>query len=290
LLQDELNHPSLFWLNGRLRQRPYPILSIVHHLRSSEKRPSWQNRFYRWIEKRYLRSVDGFIFNSETTRRVVEGLSGAGRPFVVAYPAGDRFGQHLDEAAVRERALQPGPLRILFVGHLIPRKGLDTLLAAVATLPPATWRLDVAGSTTVDAAYTRRIKRLIQEAKVSEPVRLHGSLSGNSLAGLLQTSHVMVVPSSYEGFGIVYLEGMGFGLPAVATTAGAAGEIITDGHNGFLIREGEVTILAQRIAQLSADRERLAQMGTAALARYEAHPTWEETAAVIRHFICNMTI
>lgn len=285
LLQDELNHPSLFWLNGRLRPRPYPIISIVHHLRCSEKRPSWQNCFYRWIEQRYLRSVDGFILNSETTRQVVEGLAGAGRPFVVAYPGGDRFGQQITEAAVRERALAPGPLRLLFVGNLIPRKGPDVLLGAVALLPSDTWRLDMVGSMTADPAYTAQIQHLIHEAKLAESVRLHGAVTDEVLAQLMRTSQLLVVPSSYEGFGIVYLEGMGFGLPAVATMAGAAGEIITDGRDGFLIPAGDVHTLAQRLALLDNERERLVQMGTAALERYRAHPTWEQTADNIHRFL-----
>ncbi len=60
LLEDELTHPSLFWLNARLRRRvDYPVLAIVHHLRSSEPRAVWANWFYRWVERRYLSSVDG---------------------------------------------------------------------------------------------------------------------------------------------------------------------------------------------------------------------------------------
>src|SRR5512138_1993944 len=65
LIQDELNHPSLICANrGR---HPYPIVSLVHHLRCSELRSPWQNTFYRVVERKYLQSVDGFIFNSKTT-------------------------------------------------------------------------------------------------------------------------------------------------------------------------------------------------------------------------------
>ena len=72
LLQDELNHPSLLWLNGRLRPTiSYPIISIVHHLRSSEVHPPRLLPLYRWVERRYLRSVDGFVCNSQTTKRTV---------------------------------------------------------------------------------------------------------------------------------------------------------------------------------------------------------------------------
>ena len=73
LLQDELNHPSLFDLNPRLRAEvKYPIISIVHHLRSSEQHPWPLLPLYRTVERRYLASVDGFIFNSATTQRVVQ--------------------------------------------------------------------------------------------------------------------------------------------------------------------------------------------------------------------------
>src|SRR5215475_10244533 len=78
LLQDELNHPSLFWLNQRLRRYSrYPIVTIIHLLRCSEPRPVWQNRLYRWVERRYLAGLDGRVFNSHTTQAAVEQLVGS---------------------------------------------------------------------------------------------------------------------------------------------------------------------------------------------------------------------
>ncbi|HKZ55732.1 MAG TPA: glycosyltransferase, partial [Anaerolineales bacterium] len=129
LLQDELNHPSLFWLNQRLRRHiSYPIVCIVHHLRSSEAHPEWLGRFYGWAERRYLRSVDGFIFNTQTTRAVVEGLIGQGKPSVVAKPAADHLPPTVTKEQIVARARRPGRLHILFVANLIRRKGLHTLL------------------------------------------------------------------------------------------------------------------------------------------------------------------
>src|SRR4026207_389980 len=60
LIQDELNHPSLIFANRGTH--PYPLISLVHHLRCSELRPKWQNDLFRFIEMQYLQSVDGFIF------------------------------------------------------------------------------------------------------------------------------------------------------------------------------------------------------------------------------------
>lgn len=286
LVQDELNHPSLFWLNLKLRgQGRYPILSIVHHLRSSEHRPGWQNVFYRWLERRYLASVDGFIFNSQTTRAAVERLVGHLRPAVVAYPAGNRFQATLTDAEVRARAFQPGPLRIVFLGNLIPRKNLLTLLRAVAQLSEAGWRLSIIGNLTVDAAHTRAVRRYIQRAGLSDNVTLRGALSEADLAAELARGQVLAVPSEYEGFGIMYLEGMSFGLPALASTAGAAHEIITPGENGFLVAPADVNGLAAHLRALATDREQLARMSVAALERLRVHPTWAQSAARIREFL-----
>jgi len=314
LLQDELNHPSLFLINQRLRGR-YPLISIVHHLRSSELRPAWQNVFYQWVERRYLRSVDGFVFNSETTRRAAKSLIGpvtmkyperrvtvllrrtkskdagsaegaAGRYFgsVVAYPAGDRFHLALTPDDIRARAHQ-SPFRILFVGNVIPRKGLHTLVAATARLKTEEWRLEIVGELRTEAGYANRIREQIEGEGLRGNVFLRGALTEAELAETFARSHVLAVPSSYEGFGIVYLEGMGFGLPAIATGAGGAGEIITDGEDGFLIAPGDVEALADHLRRLMNDRERLMEMSLAAQRRFAIRPTWEESTERIRNFL-----
>lgn len=290
LVQDELNHPSLFWLNHRLRARvTYPVVSIVHHLRASEQRPAWQNAMYRLIERRYLASVDGFIFNSQTTRQVVEGLVGRGRPSVVATPAGDRLAITMTEDDIAARARAAGPLRIFFLGNLIHRKGLHVLIAALASLPSTAWTLSVAGSPDVEPDYARGIRRQIEAARLGDRVSLLGSLSGEALIGQMRAGHVLVMPSSYEGYGIAYLEGMGMGLPAIGTTAGAAHEVITHGVDGFLVPPDDPLALAGHLRTLAEDREALVRMGRAARARFDRQPTWQQTAARVREFLVEMS-
>jgi glycosyltransferase involved in cell wall biosynthesis len=288
LLQDELNHPSLFWVNRRLKLRlRYPLLTIVHHLRSQEQRPAWQNRIYRFIERSYLQTVAGFIFNSLTTRQTVSdlGLPLDQVPSIVALPAGDQFDPGVTAEHIRLRAVEPGPLRVIFLGSLIPRKGLHTLLQALASLPEGLLTLTVVGSAEVDPAYARRIERQVSRLGLADRVQLRGSLSKPDLAAALRRHHVLAVPSSYEGYGIVYLEAMGFGLPALATTSGAAREIITPGQDGFLVPPGDPVALAHRLAQLARDRDLLAEMGCRALHRFYSQPTWSDTASHIRDFM-----
>jgi glycosyltransferase involved in cell wall biosynthesis len=288
LLQDELAHPSLFFLNWRMRRRiSYPLVAMVHHLRSQEARPAWQNRLYRWVERQYLASVDALVFNSLTTKADVERLIGRKRPGVVAYPGGDGLPGTVTREQIAARATATGPLEIIFVANLIPRKELHTLLAALALLPREGWRLTVAGSLTLNETYVRAIRRQIQETGLSGRVALLGALSPEELARRLAQSHLLAVPSSYEGFGIVYLEGMRFGLPAIASSAGAAHEIISHGRDGFLVPPGDPGALSRCIRSLAQDRPRLATMGLAAYQRAARHPTWEESAALIRQFLHN---
>lgn len=286
MLQDELNHPSLFRINRRLRGAvSYPILSIVHHLRSSEAHPAWQRIFYRWIERQYLASVDGFIFNSQTTRAAVSQLLGrAPANCVVAHPAGDRFNPSIDSTTIIKRAREAGRLRLVFVGNLIPRKGLHIFLDALARLPGDAWQLTVVGNPNIDAKYTAHVRARIGAVRLKN-VRLVGALQDDALANVLAQSHVLVVPSEYEGYGIVYLEGMSFGLPAIATTSGAAGEIIDDGVNGYLVAPNDAATLAERIDQLNRDRERVTRMSLAARERFLVHPRWEESMACIRNYL-----
>jgi glycosyltransferase involved in cell wall biosynthesis len=286
LLQDELNHPSLFRLNQRLRGKVgYPIVSIVHHLRSSEAHPPALRWLYRRVERRYLRSVQGFVYNSRTTQAAVAALRGEAAGGIVAYPGGDRFSPAISAAAVAQRARRAGPLHILFVGNLTPRKGLHTLIESLARLHARGWLLHVIGRQDVDPGYTARVKRMAAALGVKDRVIFTGKLSENELNDAWIRSHLLAVPSQYEGFGIVYLEGMGFGLPAVGSAAGAAVEIIEDGVNGCLVQPDDPAGLAQRLAALVGDRGLLERMSLAALERFASFPTWADSAARIREYL-----
>ncbi|MBI5943568.1 MAG: glycosyltransferase family 4 protein [Chloroflexi bacterium] len=284
LIQDELNHPSLISANAG--EHSCPVISLVHHLRCSELRPQWQNDFYRVIEKKYLQSVDGFIFNSQTTKGVVDGLIDHGKPSIVAYPPTDRFGDAISEDEIKSRALQ-NPLRILFLGNVIERKGLHTLLEAVKG-QRAKVNVDVAGSLAAEPNYARQMQEYVTVHGLSSIVTFHDSLNNEPLVEKLRSAHILIVPSSYEGFGIVYLEGMAFGLPAIGTTAGAAGEIIEHGKTGYLIAPNNSDALATYISQLASDRNLLAELSINARNRYLSQPKWNQTANQIHTFLQSM--
>ncbi|MBL8090723.1 MAG: glycosyltransferase family 4 protein [Anaerolineales bacterium] len=284
LIQDELNHPSL--ISANLGTHLYPIISLVHHLRCSELRPKWQNDFYRIIEKKYLGSVDGFVFNSQTTKGVVNSLIGNSKPDVIGYPPTDRFGEAISEVEIIERS-KSKELRILFLGNVMERKGLHTLLKAVSSLKSQVF-LDIVGSLNVEPNYAKRMQEFVTAHNLTSRITFHDSLNNEPLKEKLKNAHILIVPSSYEGFGIVYLEGMGFGLPAIGTTAGAASEVIEHGKTGYLIEPNDSQSLAQHVTSLAENRELLTKLSINARNRYISQPKWEETAKNIRNFLQKM--
>ncbi len=289
LIQDELNHPSLFWFNPRLKQRiSYPIVSLVHHLRSDEAHSRLSTSLYRRVERHYLRSVDGFICNSEATLASVQKLAGMEKPAVVAHPGREPIAPDLTGIDILARAQDAGPLRLLFVGNLIPRKGLHTLLDALARLPAEAARLTVVGDDAADAVYSHRVRDQARRLGLDARIDWLGPVDDAVLRQAYATHHVLVVPSQHEGFGIVYLEAMAYGLIAVGTEAGGAGEIIRPGETGLLIPPGGVEALAGRLLWLHRHREEMGQMGVAARRAWLSQPTWEETGQRIRKCLVDM--
>lgn len=280
LLQDELNHPSLFLLNQLLRRIcRCPIISIVHHLRSAEQHPAHLMPIYQMVEKLYLRSVDGFIYNSQTTRHIVEGVLGQEMPGIIAFPAADHsqppsHNQVIEKIA--QRLETDGPLRLVFVGNLMARKGLHTVLNALARLESTSWHLHVVGSHEVDSDYSAGIRHRANTLSLSPFVTWHGRISDEELAKLLLECDVLIMPS-YEGFGIVFLEAMACGLPVLAARVGAAPEIVYPGINGYLVEWDDDLSLASKVELLQSNRVHLATLAYHARRRYEEHPTWAQS-------------
>jgi glycosyltransferase involved in cell wall biosynthesis len=286
LIEDELNHPSLFLINYLLRKKiNYPIISIIHHLRSQERYMKLLEKFYRCIESRYLNGIDGFIYNSDTSKYIVETLSRCIKPSVVVYPGRDHFEVNIAEDDVVNRVRNTEILKILFLGNIIPRKGLHILFSALDRLQIDNWILNVIGQLDSKGSYTKKVKRLIRKKRIENKVYFLGLLSDKELILYLKRSDILVVPSFYEGFGIVYLEGMGFGLPVIATSNGGAKEIIRHGNEGFLVEPDDFVSISNYIEMLCRDKDLLLEMSLNALKRHMSFSKWKSSTSKIRGFL-----
>lgn len=289
LIQDELCHPTLFWVNRRFHRQTGPvILALVHHTLSSEPRKKWLNKILATIERQYLSSVHGFIFNSKSTSKQVASLVNQQCPEVIASPAGDRFGPPLSSAAISARNQQPGVLELVFLGNVIPRKGLLSLLAALAKVDSKIWRLSIVGGLDFDSTHTAKARKLSEQLGIEDLVCFLGAQQDKKLVEILNNSHIFCMPYAYEGFGIAILEAMAFGLPAIVSTEGAAAETIRHKENGFLLAPEDMSGLGPILHNLYHDREELTALSLSARESYIQAPRWQDTITTVESFLEKM--
>jgi len=278
LIEDELCHGSLFLLNRRLKETAsFPLVGLVHHLSChADPRPAAARRH--WIaEKRFLSSLDGFLANSEATREAVRSLAPLARG-AVARPGRDHV-----QARKVDRDMS-GPLALLYVGNVLPHKGLETLVRAMASLPRGRARLEVVGPSP-DRPFLHRVLGLVDRCGLSGEVRFRGWVSDEERDRSMDLAQVLVVPSRHEGYGLVFVEAMACGLPVIAPSSGGAGEIVTHGSEGFLVGPGDEGALASCLSKLEEDRDLLRTMSERARHRYDTLPTWEEQMTKAREHL-----
>jgi len=290
LIQDELVHPSVVNINPVLRQQTgVPIVGLVHLFATYANNPFYKTWLYRHMERRYIQSVDGLILNSRNSLLQAIELAGADDlpPHVVAVPAGDNFQDLSLPKAVTPPPLS-GPLMLLYAGNVIRQKGLHILLQALRQLPAQNFQLTVAGRLDMEPAYVKSIQAAIRQLRLQDQVTLAGPMNNIQMLRMYKSHHVFVLPSVNEAYGIVYLEAQQFGMPVIGTTMGGAGEIITNGKNGYLIKPGDSTTLANLLRTLHSDRELLHRLGANAIQAYQRHPVWEDTGRTIRSFLIDL--
>jgi glycosyltransferase involved in cell wall biosynthesis len=151
----------------------------------------------------------------------------------------------------------PGTPRLAIVGRLIPIKGHEVLLRAVAAvrddIPDVT--LDVAG----DGPLEGDIRATVGHLGLDDVVTFLGRVA--PAASVLERARVVVVPSFGEGFGMVALEAMERGRPVVASAVGGLTEIVDEGRTGVLVPAGDADALATAIRQLVLDPARAEALG-----------------------------
>lgn len=166
------------------------------------------------------------------------------------------------------------PARVLSIGRLVEKKGVEFAIRAVARLIHAgcALRYDVIGEGELRAP----LERLIAELGVQAHVRLLGWRRHGEVASLLGQAHILVAPSvtaadgDQEGIANVLKEAMATGMPVVATRHGGTGELVEEGVSGYLVPERDVAALADRLRALIDHPERWPAMGRAGRAKVEA--------------------
>ena len=235
------------------------------------------------LARRVLRGAVGIVAAGEYVAREAARNAGCALPTLVIPPGVDPERFHpLDEAARREARARFGldPDRPLVVGvsRLVPRKGFDVLLDAVATLPDVQVAIAGAG---------RDRRRLDGRASaLAGRAHLLGKVPDADLPALFACADVfaMVCRDRWggleaEGYGIVFVEAAACGVPSVAGRSGGSAEAVLDGETGFVVEPRDVDAVRSALDRLLRDDELRTRMGRAARDRAATELSYDALAA-----------
>lgn len=196
--------------------------------------PTWYFDWSRWIDRFLVISKFSatFLNRHYASKEVI-------------YPGVD--GERYRPAAQKEK-------RVLFVGRLLPHKGIHHLIEAM----PGDVELDIVGQ-----VYDEKYYRLLKELAVGKKINFFHNLTDEEIVNKFSIASIFVSPVVYkhELFNLVFLEAMASGCATIGTNVGGIPEIIIDGKTGFIVPAGDSNALRERIEYLIGNPDMAMQMG-----------------------------
>jgi glycosyltransferase involved in cell wall biosynthesis len=171
-------------------------------------------------------------------------------------------------------------LRLLSVGAVVPRKGFDVLIAALASIAGLPWRLTIAGDLTRSPTTSDKLEADIARHRLADRVDVLGAVSPQRLGTLYPSADVFVLASHFEGYGMAYAEAMAHGLPIIGTTGGATVDTVPP-TAGVLVEPGNVKALTRALRAVLENEEERRRLARGALAAAADLPTWASTARIV---------
>ena len=193
-------------------------------------------------------------------------------PVTVALPGTPRLPRALGSDGQR--------FEIVSVGTIVPRKGYDVLVAALAMLRDEPWHCTIVGGLDRDIACAEALRAQIAAEGLGERITLTGAVFGNAHDALLHGADIFVSPSRYEGYGMALASALARGLPVLATTAPAIPSTVPPG-TGLLVPPDDAAAFAHGLRRLMHDPALRRQLSDTAWAHRQSLPRWEDTAAII---------
>ena len=233
------------WIASRLSGIPYTVTTHAKDIFHDGVDPVWLRRVCSDADRVIAISQ----FNERHLRTVLEGT---GARICLRYNA-----LELDRFPFRPPA-PPAPgtaLRVAAVGRLVPKKGFEVLLRALAALVDS--GVEVTAVIAGEGELGDSLAALVRELGLGERVQLPGALTQSEVRSLLHGSHVLVAPcvpaadGNVDGLPTVVLEAMACGTPVVATAVTGMPEVVRDGETGILLPPGDAQALARALRGLA---------------------------------------
>ncbi len=234
--------------------------------------------FYASLEEETVRKAKFVLANSKHTAVRAETDYDIPKSKVKIVYGGvdtERYRPSIRGGEVREKLKLKGKV-IIFVGRLVSRKRLDDLLIAFRLVKK---RLRGEASLIIigEGPYRKHLEKFSKALKIDRDVVFTGKVSEEEIPLYYAASDLFVLPSRYEGLGLVVLEAFASGKPVVATKVGGCVELVENGVNGFIVPPRQPIIMAEKILNILSNDELRREMGVKARMKAEEF-SWSKIA------------
>ncbi len=266
---------------GGLAGLSTPLVALVHHPLGLESGldPATAQALIE-NERAVLAHARHVIVSSETIRATLIADFAVPAQRVTAVEPGT-------DPAPRFQGSGGSEVDLLAVGSIIPRKGHIVLVEALAGLSDLPWRLTIIGSPDRDHACAAQLDAAIAAHGLQSRVRLSGEASQEAVDAAYAKTDLFILPSFYEGYGMVLSEAMARGLPIVATTGGAAAQTVPDAA-ALKMPPGDVLALRAALRLAIADGDLRARLSEASWVAGQGLPRWADGAKRIAQVLTSV--
>ena len=252
------------------------ITALVHHPLADETGiEAVQAEAFLASERRALAACRRVIVTSRFTARRLKALKLlSGDPFVVE--PGVAAARPAPAASAMADGQDPtGEFKLLCVASLTPRKGHAVLFSALEPLRQDNWQLSIVGSESRDPEHALKLKQQLERSGKRHRISWLGELDEPALDRAYAEAGLCVVPSLYEGYGMVVTEALARGLPLVSSDGGALADTVPD-DCALKVEAGDIDALSSALAAFLDDSRLRQRLSQAALARRTTLPSWPD--------------
>jgi len=260
----------LAWRLARAHGIPYLVSLRGSDVPGYDASWRWVHTLLGCVNTRVWKAAAKIVANSEALRELALGVIPS-LPIDVIYNGVD---SETFKPMETSRQRRDGRFRLISVGRLVERKGLQHVLAALAQLPDLPVELSVVGS----GPYRGKLENLCQTYGLSDRVCFMGHVRNEELPPLYSRHDAFVLTSLTESHAMVLTEAMGCGLPVLGSTAGAIPEVVRDSIDGILVEPGNVRQIKEAVIRLATHDQIRKTMGREAMRRVRKEFSWDRIA------------
>jgi glycosyltransferase involved in cell wall biosynthesis len=275
--------------------RTYRYVYTCHNPLWPEEKVYLSEKIIRLIEGYTMRASDIVVALNKTMYKAIINKAGVKKYKVIIVPNGvdiDFFKPGLNKDYILAKFGLEQQNYVLFVGRIIPGKGVHLLLKAFKqVINELTYRIKLVvvgpftrSFTSNDISTYAKVLMKYAEKELRGRVVFTGPVDRNVLRILYSNAYCLVLPSFTEAFPMVLLEAMASGIPLIGSTAGGIPDIIIDGVNGLLFRKGDWRDLAEKLSTLLNDKDLRNKLAINARNIAEKLYSWEIIAFKLKNY------